>query len=63
MERSPVTLAGHFLEEFLSESDLQDVNFKIPAQFMMDWKNNVLGADFRNASGKQSLLLLYLIIC
>jgi hypothetical protein len=36
MEQSPVTLAGHFLEEFPSESDLQDVNYKIPAQFMMD---------------------------
>ena len=60
MEQSPVTLAGHFLEEFLSESDLQDVNYNLLAQFMMDWKSNVLGVDFRNASGKQSLLVIYL---
>jgi hypothetical protein len=36
MEQSPVTLAVHFLEEFLRERDLQDVNFTLPAQLMME---------------------------
>jgi hypothetical protein len=36
MERSPVTLAGHFLEEFLRERDLRDVNFNLPVQLMME---------------------------
>ena len=55
MEQSPVTLAGHFLEEFLRERDLQDVNFNIHAQLMMELRSSVLAADFRNASGEQSL--------
>ena len=32
MELSPVTLAGHFLEKFRNESNLQDVNFNLNVQ-------------------------------
>ena len=59
MAQSPATLAGHFSEEFLSESVIQDASYNPPALSDMMQTNHVGAADLKNVSGKlnDSILL------
>ena len=60
MEQSLATLAAPFSEEYQRGREHQGVSFSHPVQCTVKKRKHVVGADFRNVSGKFGIIIWYI---